>query len=338
MSVEAIIHNATFQPDKWRADLSPALLQTFSVISPPFSRMPKPNVMLVDEIAANTCPSENQIRDRHDDFFWFAFCLRMAATWSFVLCLSVRTRAWSRVMTSLVAVLLLAKFGDGLYSILQESFGSFVASYMIALEANPIMTKSFTAGVIQSFGDVLAQFVEFAMKDETITSITLDQQDFSTRRNSKCFERIRGYNPRRGLSMFADGIFVSGPLMHMSYEIFEEILPTTTVVQNSSQATIAAIVHVIADSFVLDSFFVAFTFLSTGLMEGVHRHRLYSQFKTDCGSALVASWATSAVLCPIQFYFFRYLPLNLRVLSINCIDLVWSAVQSFMSHRNRHQY
>ena len=153
------------------------------------------------------------------------------------------------------------------------------------------------------------------------------------------------YHLRRGLSLLADGVLVSGPLMHLGYELFENVWPvavannddtTTNSTGAAFDSTTAAMLHVLADSVVLDSFFVAFTFLSTGLMEGIPYRQLFRQFQSDYWSSLAASWATSLVLCPVQFCFFRYLPLNLRVLSVNCIDLVWGAVQSFMSHRHRH--
>lgn len=47
---------------------------------------------------------------------------------------------------------------------------------------------------------------------------------------------------------------------------------------------------------------------------------------------LKASVATSSALMPLQFLSFRFLPVQLRVLSVNAVDLVWTGVVSFVSH------
>ena len=47
---------------------------------------------------------------------------------------------------------------------------------------------------------------------------------------------------------------------------------------------------------------------------------------------LKASAATSGLLMPLQFLSFRFLPVQLRVLSVNVVDLVWTAVVSFVLH------
>ena len=148
------------------------------------------------------------------------------------------------------------------------------------------------------------------------------------------------YDTRRGISTLMDGLFISGPLMHVGYDLFESILPihgSGGSNSNSSDTSgwIAAMLHVIADSVLLDSFFVASKFFTTGLMEGITVHNLVQQFYSTYIPSLQASWITSILLCPIQLSCFCYLPLRFRVLSVNIIDVVWDAVLSFMTHRSR---
>jgi Mpv17 / PMP22 family len=211
------------------------------------------------------------------------------------------------------------------------------AWYMAHLSANPIVTKSISAGVIGTIGDYTAQWLEHILpsrhrseKEISCSELAIESQSLLQRSLS-----IHGrYHFRRGISMLADGIFISGPLMHLGYEVFEKILPIADA-SNGPASALAAMIHVAADSIILDSFFVASRFFTTGLMEGISMEELLPQFKSVYLPSLKASWATSVVMCPVQFSCFRYLPLSFRVLSVNCIDVIWDAVLSFMAHRNR---
>jgi len=216
----------------------------------------------------------------------------------------------------------------------------FTAAYMTSLERNPIVTKSVTAGIIGVFGDLAAQKMEgwFRSKHEKrigAAAMGDDDDDESTRERLKSDERMsndnnsrRWYDRRRGSSTLVDGLFISGPLLHLAYELFERVLPSTS-------STWAALCHVVADSVFLDALFVATTFVVTGLVEGYTPKEMLKQLKRDYKSTLMASWATSIGLFPLGFVCFRYLPVPLRVLAVNCIDVVWGAVVSFFAHRNR---
>ena len=198
------------------------------------------------------------------------------------------------------------------------SFSHFFASwYMAKLSTNPILTKAATAGVIGVIGDYMAQQLERF----------LDRKSHAVAPPTE-----HSYDARRGLSIAMDGLFISGPLMHFGYEIFEWLLPIN---RGGSASTLAAMSHVLADSVVLDSIFVATTFLVTGFVEGMKPRQLRSQFKSDYMSTLKASWVTSTLLMPIEIACFRFLPLSLRVLAVNFIDVIWDGVISFMAHRNR---
>lgn len=278
-------------------------------------------------VESDTCQKE----ETWENPWWFSLAdLRLAAVGCFLF--GVFRKQAPLLRMSLMVGFLLAAYGKDCWTCIADALRSFGAAYMMYLDTYPVATKSATAGVIAMIGDYFAQWVEFALEESEQTQ----RNAASTAKRRPGALSIYGrYHLRRGLSLLADGIFISGPLMHAGYELFESILPIAGGTNAGLGSTVAAMVHVLADSVVLDSFFVAFTFVSTGLMEGMHHRSLFLQFKTDYVPSLTASWATSVALCPIQFCFFRYLPLNLRVLSVNCIDLVWGAVQSFMSHRNR---
>jgi Mpv17 / PMP22 family len=219
-------------------------------------------------------------------------------------------------------VLVLPGVGGAMAALVSRAAQAFFLWYMAQLAANPIATKSVTAGVIGAIGDYMAQGLDRVLESKSSKS----QQRFAFR-----------YDARRGLSCLLYGLFISGPLMHLAYDLFETILPVSTGAAGAGSG-LAAISHVLADSVFLDSLFVATTFIVTGVMEGYNRRQLMSQLKSDYLPTLKASWVTSLGLLPIEFLCFRYLPVSLRVMAVNFIDVIWDTVISFMAHRSRGTY
>jgi hypothetical protein len=205
--------------------------------------------------------------------------------------------------------------------------------YMAQLSANPILTKSVTAGIIGAIGDYMAQGLErvFESRASEAANGGRQPQHPADRRGDPRYEHR--YDGRRGLSCLLYGLFISGPLMHLAYDLFEMILPVSSGAGTGS--CLAAISHVLADSIFLDSIFVATTFIVTGAMEGYNWRQLRSQLKGDYVPTLKASWVTSLGLLPVEFICFRYLPVSLRVMAVNFIDVIWDTVISFMAHRSR---
>jgi protein Mpv17 len=84
----------------------------------------------------------------------------------------------------------------------------------------------------------------------------------------------------------------------------------------------------------VDAFFVALTYLSTGITQG-HGMKMLPHFKEDFIRSVKAGWATSFLLMPFEFICFRFLPVSLRVLGMNFIDIIWDGVLSFQVHKSR---
>lgn len=184
-----------------------------------------------------------------------------------------------------------------------------VSWYLSQLDSFPILTKSLTAGVISWFGDYSSQMLEHRVKN---------------RKRPR-----RSYHVRRGLASLVDGICISGPVMHWVYDWLEQISP-------AHASNTAVMVHVVADSLLLDSLFVATEIIGTGLVEGYKfRQDILPQLERDYADTLKAGWATSVALIPIEYVCFRYFPLMLRTVVMNLADVVWGGVVSFMTHRNR---
>ena len=231
-----------------------------------------------------------------------------------------------RLMVFLLLITRLLRAG-GLRSILIGAEES-VTLYSTLLETFPVVTKSITAGVIGGLGDFFAQWLENRRLSRRASHPTLGVAS-----SHKTIPRPQidtgNYNIRRGLSIVADGLFLSGPLMHFGYELFEHIWPI------SGGGTLAAMLHVVADTLLLDSIFIATTFWFSGWFEGFSLKQIRSQFRRDYVAAFKAGALTSVLVMPIELVCFRFLPLSFRVLAVNFIDIVWDAVISYMAHRSR---
>ena len=218
-------------------------------------------------------------------------------------------QSWQCLLAALIWVWQSA--APNLLPLVTQGLHASMAWYMYQLSANPVVTKGITAGLIGSMGDFLAQSLEH----------------FLYQRKNKALTGHLKYDPRRGLSTLLYGFFISGPLMHFGYELFDRVLPI--------RGNGAALAHVLADSIFLDAIFVATTYVVTGRMEGYKFRQVIPQLRKDYLPTLKASWATSTFLMPIEFICFRFLPLNYRVLAVNVLDVIWDGVISFMAHRSR---
>ena len=146
------------------------------------------------------------------------------------------------------------------------------------------------------------------------------------------------YVARRGMARFLECLLISSPLMHVGYDFFERVMPiaassSSGVASTGMHRSLAALSHAVADSVFLDGIFVCTGIVATGLFEGHSlRRRVLPNLRAVYLPTLRASVVTSSALMPLQFLSFRFLPVQLRVLSVNAVDLVWTAVVSFVSH------
>lgn len=76
-------------------------------------------------------------------------------------------------------------------------------------------------------------------------------------------------------------------------------------------------------------------FVSKGFVTSLYFARcfLFPVCGREYWPAIRSTWALSLVFSPLQYLTFRYLPLELRVLSVNASDAVWTFVLSYFSHR-----
>lgn len=193
--------------------------------------------------------------------------------------------------------------------------------YIDALESSPMITKSITAGVVGGLGDAMSQIFERLLLPTSSNEST---------------KKKKVYDYHRTLSILAEGIFISGPIMHSSYDFMEAMIPISS--SGGLQEWIATGIHVAIDTFFIDSFFVLSMIVTTGIFEGQSlSEQVVPQLTTDFLPALTAAWATSFMMCPVQLLCFRFLPVSLRVLAMNVQDIFWNAIVSYMAHKGRKQ-
>jgi hypothetical protein len=216
---------------------------------------------------------------------------------------------------------------------LLQHLTAFSTWYMMCLDTNPLIIKCITGGIVALFGDYGAQLFEYSSASSAVASSAAATT--TKRKSAKKRMALSDWDRRRGIARFLECLLISTPLMHMGYDYFEHILP----IAGSSTATtgiykcLATLSHIVADSVLLDGISVGTAIIFTGLLEG-HSLRRYvlPNLRDVYLSTYLASVVTSAALLPIQFISFRFLPVQLRVLSVNALDLVWTAVVSFVSH------
>ena len=238
-------------------------------------------------------------------------------------------------LTVLVAVLsVLVAAHPSLYT---TSCGEVVASlfawYLATLEVFPLITKCITGALLAVVGDYCAQWFECKTSDE---EQQLQQEHMyeseSMLQNTISILSIRGkYDCRRGYATALETFLLSCPLQHYAYNYFESILP----VESGSELYLffAALVHVCLDCLVLDAVFVATGIVVGGMLEG-HNFSNYvlPNLIHNYFSAFRAVTVTNVSFSPVLLLSFRFLPLPLRVLSNNAVDLVWNCVVSYATH------
>lgn len=219
--------------------------------------------------------------------------------------------------------------------------------YLSRLDVSPLLTKCITGGIIALLGDYGAQWFEYKRTNrrskeegvisssDTAYSLRAGAVNDTARSTSGKSLSIHGmYDFRRGIARFLECLLISSPLMHYGYDLFEKMVPTVAIGGGVGgiYRSLAALSHVIADSVFLDGIFVFTGIMATGLLEGHSLRKVLPNLRNVYVPTLKASIITSSALMPLQFLSFRFLPLQLRVLSVNGVDLIWTAVVSHVSH------
>ena len=107
---------------------------------------------------------------------------------------------------------------------------------------------------------------------------------------------------------------------------------------SSKQKFLNTTAHVLFDNFIMTLIcYIPILIVFTGILEGYDAHAIMKELRTELIPSLKVSYRVS--LCgfiPVQLLGFHFLPMKLRVLVVNVLDVIWVTAMSWATHRNRH--
>jgi peroxisomal membrane protein 2 len=176
---------------------------------------------------------------------------------------------------------------------LTEGISSAWNAYNEALVANPLLTKSVTAGVILGAADFTGQQLENSQQEE-----------------KKALDVGR-------VARFAFfGFILQAPWNHFYYLMLDGALPPTP---DPLSATTG--IKVLIDQFIQAPIFTALIFFFLGTLEGKSLDDVKKQLDSDYTDTMVANWK---LWVPATALNIAFCPPVLRVLFLNCVFFFWS--------------
>lgn len=167
-------------------------------------------------------------------------------------------------------------------------------SYNVALEEQPLLTKSVTAGVILGAADVAGQAIENKMKGVEDASIDVAR-----------FARFAFF-----------GFILQAPWNHFYYLFLDGALPPT-----ADPFTPTTGIKVFIDQFIQAPIFTVIIFYFLGILEGKSTGDVKDQLDRDYKDTMLANWKLWVPATAINIAF---CPPLLRVLFLNCVFFFWS--------------
>jgi peroxisomal membrane protein 2 len=168
-------------------------------------------------------------------------------------------------------------------------------SYNIALEEDPLLTKSVTAGVILGAADLAGQAIQNARKDDG-EKLSIDVGRFAR------------------FAFF--GFILQAPWNHFYYLLLDGALPPTP-----DPFTATTGIKVAIDQFIQAPIFTVLIFYFLGILEGKSTGDVKDQLDRDYKDTMLANWK---LWVPATALNIAFCPPILRVLFLNCVFFFWS--------------
>jgi len=184
-----------------------------------------------------------------------------------------------------------------------EDLSNFWTAYNVALETDPLLTKSVTAGVILGAADLAGQALENRMAE-------LDK-DVDWARAAR-------------FAFF--GFVLQAPWNHFYYIMLDGALPPTP-----DPLTATTGIKVVIDQFVQAPIFTVLIFGFLGTLEGKSVDDIKRQLEADYTDTMVANWK---LWVPATFVNIAFCPPPLRVLFLNCVFFFWSIFLSLKLNKD----
>jgi len=168
-------------------------------------------------------------------------------------------------------------------------------AYNAALETDPLITKSITAGVILGAADCAGQLLENKSRNDS---------------DEKEFDLVRAVR----FAIF--GLVLQAPWNHFYYLVLDGVLPPT-----EDPFTAVTFEKVIIDQFVQAPIFTVLIFYFLGLLEGKSIEGVQKQLDADYKDTMLANWK---LWVPATVVNIGFCPPLFRVLFLNCVFFFWS--------------
>ena len=189
--------------------------------------------------------------------------------------------------------------GDGGDNNEDDTQSGLLSIYMKLLSRHPLPTKVVSSTIITAISDVIAQKVS----------------------GSEVIEW------RRVFALGLVGAILTAPLFHYLYEYLERVIPTKAGVRNTIGQL--AVDQLVAAPVWLALFFPLVAFVENGVTRAAFK-QTRDGYTRDFAESLVLTWK---IFIPSQAVSFAFLPIATRVLVLNVIDLVYTSVLSYISHK-----
>lgn len=176
--------------------------------------------------------------------------------------------------------------------------GGLLGAYFRLLERRALQTKVVTSAILTLLSDVIAQTFEQGGKPV--------------------------YDWRRSWALFMVGGVLTAPMFHVLYGLLESALPIGAGWGN-------LVLQLAVDQLVAAPVWLAAFFGLVALFEGrFEMDRVIRQMERDFVPTMKLTWT---IFPPVQLASFALLKPNLRVLTLNVVDLGYTTALSYIKHR-----
>jgi hypothetical protein len=180
-------------------------------------------------------------------------------------------------------------------------------AYNAALEANPLIVKSVTAGIILGAADFAGQAIENVQKGGKA-------------------ESDEGIDFARAARFAIFGLVLQAPWNHFYYQFLDGQIPPTEEPFSSTN-----LVKVFIDQFIQAPVFTVLIFVFLGLLEGKAFDSIKKQLDEDYKETILANWK---LWVPATIINIGFVPPILRVLYLNCVFFFWSIYLSLVINKS----
>ncbi|KAJ6804737.1 protein sym-1 [Iris pallida] len=170
----------------------------------------------------------------------------------------------------------------------------FLSWYLMALDKQPVMTKSITSALLTLIGDLICQLL---------------------------IDQVPQLDLNRTFVFTLLGLVLVGPTLHYWYLSLSKMI--------TMPGASGAFLRLLLDQFGFAPIFIGVFLSALVTLEG-RPSQVMPKLKQEWFSSVVANWQ---LWIPFQFLNFLFVPQKFQVLAANFVALAWNVILSFKAHR-----